>query len=377
MKVQNVSMRSNYAGNLAFTDKIIDAHAHTGIFGDGLNNTCDKFEARHFNQILSQPINGGEDTIEKIIISNLNCIDNITPQMEDKLKEKGLTKTFLNELDGNREILNIAKENPVLKPLAVCQPDKTQNADNIRTILKEGEFYGLKFHPLHMKLAADDAKYDDYLKLAEEKKLPCLFHCDAAGCKYSSPEQIYTLAKRHPKVPVILAHLGAGEDSHSRAVKVLLDSINKGDALIYADISWVDCNSEDKKIIVDTLKKLQNTEKGDMTSRLLFGTDAPIGKFGADGLYDQNYYGNNIKQIKTSIKNAFKDDSDKVTNKLFYENAEELFFAPKALKKTKKKLSTKHGIIIAAAILALGVLANALYKGLKKAPKEARASQVV
>ena len=97
-----------------------------------------------------------------------------------------------------------------------------------------------------MKLAANDAKYDDYMKVAEQNNLPCLFHCDAAGCKYSSPEQIYELAKRHPKVPVILAHLGAGEDSHSRAVKVLLDSINKGDATIYADISWVDCNSSDK-----------------------------------------------------------------------------------------------------------------------------------
>lgn len=373
MKIQNVSMHSNNTQNLVFTGKIIDAHAHTGVFADGLNNTCDKFEARHFNQITSQLINGGEDTIEKIIVSNLNCINNVSPQSEAKLKEKGLSKTFLNEIDGNREMLQIAKENPVLKPLAVCQPDKNANADNIRTILKEGEFFGLKFHPLHMQLAADDVKYDDYLKAAEENKLPCLFHCDAAGCKYSSPEQIYTLAKRHPKVPVILAHLGAGEDSHSRAVNVLLESINKGDALIYADISWVDCNSVDKKIITDTLKKLQNTEKGDMTSLLLFGTDAPIGKFGADGIYDPNYYGNNIKQIKTSIKNAFGNDSEKITNKLFYENAQELFFSKKAaetVNSAKKKFGAKQGIFIAAAIVAIGVLANVLYKGLKKSPQQ-------
>lgn len=376
MKIQNISMRTNKAGRVVFSGKIIDAHAHVGIFADGLNNTCDKFEASHFNRITANPVNDGHDTVEKILVSNLNCIDNVSPDMEGKLTEKGLQKTFLNEIDGNREILNITKSNPILKPLAVCQPDKTQNADNIRTILKEGQFYGLKFHPLHMKLAANDTKYDDYMKVAEQNNLPCLFHCDAAGCKYSSPEQIYELAKRHPKVPVILAHLGAGEDPHSRAVKVLLDSINKGDATIYADISWVDCNSSDKKVITDTLKKLQHTEKGDMTSRLLFGTDAPIGRFGAEGLYDQNYYSENIKQIKNSIKNEFGQEGEKISNKLFYDNAQELFFIQKLSQKTKKEFKTKHGIIIAAVLLAAAVLANALYKGLKKKPDEKNASLV-
>lgn len=314
--------------------KIIDAHAHTGIFADSLNNTCDKFEAYHFKRIISDMINCGEDTLEKVIISNLNCIDNVGSEMEVKLKEKGLKKIFLNEIDGNRESLNIAKEYSFFKPLAVCQPDRNSNADNIRKILKEGKFYGLKFHPYHMKLAANDSKYDDYLKVAEEYNLPCLFHCDAAGCKYSSPEQIYELAKRHSKVPVILAHLGAGEGSHSRAVKVLLESVNKGDAMLYADISWVDCNSVDKNTITDTLRKLQNTQKGDMTLRLLFGTDAPIGIFGAEGFYDSNYYAENVKQIKTSIKKVFKKSSATIISKLFYDNAEALFFNEPTIKDT-------------------------------------------
>lgn len=376
MKVQSISMHTYRP---AFGGKIIDAHAHTGKFYDGLNNTCDSFETHHFEQILSKPINNGEDKIEKIIISNLNCIDDCDERSNAKFNEKGMTKTVLNELDGNREILKIAQKNPVLKPLAVCQPDKTNNADNIRKILKEGEFYGLKFHPLHLKIAADDARYDDYMKVAEENNLPCLFHCDAAGCNYSSPEQIYALAKRHPKVPVIIAHLGAGEDSHSRAVNVLLESINKGDATLYADVSWVDCNYADKKIIVDTLKKLQNTEKGDMTSRLLFGTDAPIGKFGAEGMYDPNYYGENIKQIKTSIKNAFNEDAEKISEKLFYTNAEELFFSKKAVptKKAGFKITTKQGILIGAGLLALGVLVNAIHSGLKKPSKaDSHASRV-
>ena len=306
--------------------KIIDAHAHLGTFADGMNNTCDKFEMQHFNRILSQMKKSREGTIEKIIVSNLNCIDNVTTEMEKKLKEKGLDRTFLNEIDGNREILDIAKENSILKPLAVCQPDRTKNADNIRQMLQEGKFYGLKFHPLHMKLEADSEKYDDYMLAAEENNLPCLFHCDAAGCKYSSPEQIYNLAKRHPKVPVILAHLGGGEPTHSRAQKVLLESINNDTALLYADISWVDCNSSEKKNITDALLRLQNTQKGDMTCRLMFGTDAPIGKFGADGMYEENYYCETVRQIKAAIRSVFKEKSRLIIDKLFYHNAEELYF---------------------------------------------------
>lgn len=323
MKLETVSVKLNREN--CSCGKIIDAHAHLGIFADGMNNTCDRFEMQHFQRILAHLPDGV--IIEKIIVSNLNCIDNVSPEMEEKLIEKGLKWTLLNEIDGNREILNIIKENPILKPLAVCQPDKTENADNIRRILKEGQFYGLKFHPLHMKLEADNEKYDDYLNAAEENNLPCLFHCDAAGCPYSSPEQIYTLAKRHPKVPIILAHLGGGEPAHLRAQNVLLDSINNGTALLYADISWVDCNSPEKKNITDALRRLQNTKKGDMTSRLLFGTDAPIGKFGARGMYDPNYYGENIKQIKTAIENVFKEQSHSIINKLFYDNAEQLFFS--------------------------------------------------
>lgn len=376
MKVQNVQLH-NRVKHPSFNGKIIDAHTHVGTYTDGLFGTCDKFEARHFREILSHPISGGEDTVEKIIVSNLDCINNKIPNLEQKAKQKGMQLRYLNELEGNREMLKIADEFPILKPLAVCQPNETINANNIRALLKEGNFYGLKFHPLHMKLAADDIKYDDYMRVADENKFPCLFHTDGVSCKFSSPEQVYELAKRHPKVPVILAHMGAGEESHSRAVKVLMDSIEKGDALIYADISWVDDGRPEKKVILDTLEKLQHTSKGDMTERLLFGTDAPLGKFGADGIKDPHYYRRNIEQIKTAIKGRFKN-AEELINKLFYENAQELFFNKSWAKKMKtggikgalnKFASTKTGALIVGGLLALGTGINAGIQALKSKPE--------
>lgn len=376
MKVQNVQLHNRVSPS--FNGKIIDAHTHVGTFTDGLFGTCDKFEIRHFKDILSQPISGGADTVEKIIVSNLDCIDNTIPALREKAKQKGLKLQYLNELDGNRDMLKIAEQFPILKPLAVCQPNETVNANQIRQIVREGKFYGLKFHPLHMKLAASNPKYDDYMRVAEENNFPCLFHTDAVRCPYSSPEQVYELAKRHPKVPVILAHMGAGEESHSRAVKVMLESIEKGDALIYADISWVDDGKPEKKVILDTLEKLQHTSKGDMTSRLLFGTDAPLGKFGADGMKDPQYYRKNIEQIKSAIKGRFKN-AESIINKLFYENAQELFFTKNWAKKSKssgsitsaikKFAASKAGALIIGGALALGTGINAGIQALKANPE--------
>lgn len=375
MKVPNVQLHNRVNPN--FNGKIIDAHTHVGTFTDGLFGTCDKFEIRHFQDILSQPISGGADTVEKIIVSNLDCINNKIPALEEKARQKGIQLKYLNEIDGNRDMLKISQQFPILKPLAVCQPNETANAKQIRSVIREGTFYGLKFHPLHMKLAADDYKYDDYMRVAQENHFPCLFHTDGVRCPYSSPEQVYELAKRHPKVPVILAHMGAGEESHSRAVKVLLDSIEKGDALIYADISWVDDGKPEKKVILDTLEKLQHTSKGDMTNRLLFGTDAPLGKFGADGMKDPQYYRKNIEQIKTAIRGRF-NNAEALINKLFYENAQELFFTKNWAKSAasggikgaiKKFAASKTGAIIIGGVLALGTGLNAAIQAFKTKPE--------
>ena len=313
--------------SIAFGSKIIDAHAHVGIFADGLCHTVDSFTADDIIEISKHPINGGEDVIEKVIVSNLDGIPQSYEGLDDVLKRKGISPAYLSEYDANMNLYRKCQDNPILKPLAVCQPERHADAEEIRRVLNEGEFYGLKFHPEHTKIAADDFVYDPYMKLAEEYNLPCLFHCDANGSIYSSPEQIYKLGKRYPKVPIILAHLGAGGDEcHQKAIDVILESIRNDDALLYADVSWVNCEKSDKTEIVSAIRQLENSEKGDMTSRLLFGTDAPIGKFGAEGLKDENFYSQTVKDIKDSIRRAFPKKYESIINKLFYENAEKLFF---------------------------------------------------
>ena len=82
---------------------------------------------------------------------------------------------------------------------------------------------------------------------------------------------------------------------------------------------------------------MKNTSKGDKTDRLLFGTDAPIGRFGGNGengLKPYEAYQKVVTDVKNAIKNAFSQkEADELIEKIFYKNADNLFFS-----KSQKKL---------------------------------------
>ena len=104
---------------------IIDSHVHWGksIWGD--------FTPEYLLEILG-------DKIDFAICSNLEGID---------------SPVFKDEKTCNLEMLEVSKKYPKLRPLLVCQPDRSENADTIRYFLENyPEFIGLKIqdnHPTH------------------------------------------------------------------------------------------------------------------------------------------------------------------------------------------------------------------------------------
>lgn len=317
-------MRVNQISQVSFNGKIIDTHVHLGKWGNSY------YGVESLDVFTKAPLKNG-DTVEKMLVSNSSCID-----------KSGI----LDELAGNRQILSMASQNSKIAPIAVCQPNLTGgDAKNIEKLLTENprKFVGLKFHPKCMELAADSNLYDQYLSLAEKHNLPCLFHTDKTydvrypdgsvgqRCQYSRPEQVYTLAKRHKNVPIIFAHLGGNDgDNVKAAVDIIVDSIENDTAKLYADISWVNADESYKKDIVEAIKRLKNTAKGDKTDRLLFGTDAPIGRFGnsgENGLSPFEAYSKVVEDVKNTIKIAFSEnEADEIIEKIFYKNAQDLFF---------------------------------------------------
>lgn len=335
-------------GTVSFSGKIIDSHVHTGHWdkpAEGKPNGAEPYLISDiFERADSVKRNG--DVISKVIVSNLDCLK----------EENGFP--LMDEIKGNKTLLDQCKGNPRTAVLAVCQP-KTGNVENIKKLFRENPkgFVGLKFHPLTSGLIASDSRYVPYLKFAEEKGIPSLFHSQVNvdnntgvllndSLSVADPRYIYETAKKAPKAPVILGHMGAGwGQAHSKAVDVLMESIEKGDANLYADISWVDFNNPEKPNLVAAIKRLMYSSKGDKTDRLLFGTDAPIAEYYGD----KGLYARIVKETKDAIRKNFGDKSEEIIEKIFYKNADDLFFS-----KGKTVSKSKMGLIAVGAIALLG-----------------------
>jgi len=316
-------MKLNRINGINFKGKIIDSHAHIG------NWEGKRYEIEHLDVFCKQPLSNG-DVVEKMLISNLSCIE-----------EKGM----LDEIAGNMEILDSIKNDSKYIPLAVCQP-KTGSVENIKKLFSENpdSFVGLKFHPDGHKIFASDKLFDPYLRFAQSKKLPCLFHCGINWengelvdytKRFSSPRQVYAAACKIPDTPVVMAHLGSGgQEVHRDAIDILIDSIKTGRAKLFADISWVDIDNPKKPTIIALIRRLKATSKGDKVDRILFGSDGPIGEFttGKNGLSGIQLYEKIISDTKKAIKTNFGDEADEIIDKIFYKNAENLFLGDKTAK---------------------------------------------
>ena len=273
---------------------IIDSHTHYG-----LNSAWGNFTPEFVMDVIG-------DDVDYAICSNLEGIDAINMK---------------NELDCNLDMIRIAKKYKKFLPLAVCQVDKSLDNHTMRYLLTEyPQFIGLKFHPESEKLPANSPKYNKYLELAREFKKPCLFHSGNIKSKYSSPLLIYEKAQEFPDVPIILGHLSTGQkDSHEEAIKIMIDSIEKENATLYCDTSWIDLGTGNLEDVLLLIYNLKNTSKGDYTNRILWASDTPIGDFNQSN----ELYRKNLDNFRVKINSYFQNEE--LLNNLLYFNTRDLY----------------------------------------------------
>ena len=317
--INKINSGTSYTGN----KKIIDSHVHLGKWK---NDYYYPDRLRQYTGMTSEGQN-----VEKFFASTLDCL----------VKKDG--KYLKNETEGNLEMVyNIKKYNAqdYVKPLLVCQPD-SGNATNIERLIQSNEkFYGLKFHPIDAGLNADNKLYEPYMKLAEKYKLTTVFHSGPAGTE-ASPQRIYNLAKKFPKVPVVLYHMSLApggkvgnlnqeeiskrgienakdkyiwevrEKWNQDGINAVKDSLSKKDANLYLETSWTK-----PETVVKAIKEVG-------ADRVLFGTDAPIGDF--NEFANKTKYYEYVNSVQNAIRSEFKEKADEVIEKVFYKNAEGLF----------------------------------------------------
>lgn len=346
-------MRLNNISSIKFCSKIIDAHVHVGNWSE---NGLARDYTNDVDVFIKSALDNG-DTIETVIVSNLDCMTR---------KDGGF---YSDETVGNKRLLELAAKNPKIAPLATCQPGYG-DVENIRKLVKEnpGKFVGLKFHPEQLNIPANDCRYNAYMDFAKEMKLPCLFHSARTfdvtypdgsvgkASEFSNPMQIYELARKYKNVPVVCAHWGGdGEANLNFTTKCIIDSIKKKDANLYADISWVDCDNPQKPNIKNIIQQFK-TENG--VDKILFGTDAPLGRFKSKQEYEKT-----INDIKAMIKREFPNEADDIIDKIFYSNAKKIFLSKENSSsggnggqvETKGNKYTKA--LIAVGVLILGAIA--------------------
>ncbi len=366
-----------------FKADIIDIHVHRGTTGTLWKGEF--FPTNQLDSFIKSPLNvtvNGEqqtDNVKRILVSS---IDGLIPSQ--KLTKNGGMKFIKDEKAANMDMIKKSQEDPFYQVLLVCQPSATNGkAGTIRRLIKRhyNNIAGLKLHPGEMSLNANSTLYDDYMKAAEEYKLPCLIHSEVSinyvlgeensKRHFADPEYIYELAKRHPDVPVILGHTGLGGSiANQKAIRILEKSIKNNDAKLYAEISWMDFNkgklNENPKDIIDLINRMKELGALD---RILFGTDAPLGIYGELNFNRQGpkeSYEDTVSTLKTAIKTEFGDDEgEEIINKIFYENAENLFFKNKQ-PLPKKKFPDEKQILAGIGGVAVISAALLLIKKFKK-----------
>jgi len=128
----------------------------------------------------------------------------------------------------------------------------TDAIDELTRMKKKLNLTGLKLHPMVECFRPDHPFFDKFFSKAAELNMPILFH---TGDGFSSPGLIATIARRHPKLPIILGHLKEG------CIGVL-----KGAANVYVETSGTLPEFIEMSVDVDP-------------DRVLFGSDAPYYRY--------------------------------------------------------------------------------------------------
>ncbi|HML01795.1 MAG TPA: amidohydrolase family protein [Candidatus Bathyarchaeia archaeon] len=153
--------------------------------------------------------------------------------------------------------------------------------DELTRMRERLELTGLKLHPMVECFRPDHPFFTKFFQKTAELSLPILFH---TGDGFSAPGLIGTIAKRHPKLPIILGHLKEG------CVSVMKETTN-----VYVETSGTIPEFIEMAVDVDP-------------NRVLFGSDAPYYRYPTQTAVVE------AAQIPTKLK-----------RKVYYENFGKLF----------------------------------------------------
>jgi hypothetical protein len=160
-------------------------------------------------------------------------------------------------------------------------PRRDDSIEELTRIKNKLHLTGLKLHPMVECFRPDHPFFNRFFKEANELNLPILFH---TGDGFSSPGFISKIAKKYPKLPIIIGHLKEGA----------LNTMKQCDNI----------HVETSGTLPDLIELAADIDE----NRILFGSDVPYYRYPTQIVI--------VEAAKTS---------QKAKRKIFHENFDKLF----------------------------------------------------
>lgn len=176
---------------------------------------------------------------------------------------------FRNWYDGdpNAWLIEAARGDARIVPWVTVNASGRAAVETLQEWVPRGA-RGVKFHPPIIQVAVNDPALADFYSLAEFWRVPVLFHAGPHGWRLDAyrPLKLDEVAQRHPKLPIIVEHLG-GQGLVRETYAVMHNNPNVYGGLatcLPADATWHVAEAE----IGDLIRAFG-------TERFLFGADFP------------------------------------------------------------------------------------------------------
>jgi len=245
-------------------------------------------------ELLNLPIND--------IHVHLGWSDEINNFLDPNKLSNFITKNNLEEIalipfekdtnQFNQKIIKLSKENKKIHGFYWIQKNQVQ--DDLKILEKElGDgLIGVKFHGAFEKISVTDEVYAPIMELLDNKNSIILIHCgrfkDGHFDSVTSYNHGLALAKKYPKIKVLLAHMGGNDTSIVK--KAVTEAVSLSN--VFFDTSGISTPYR-VEYAVDALGP----------RRVIFGSDYPWCSFRG------NYY---------NIEDSLLDEKTKRC--IFYEN---------------------------------------------------------
>lgn len=231
---------------------IIDAHVHISIFDNNASSLQGAFDLL----LAEMEKNGVGSAI--IIPDNIEGSDNIADL------EKAI------ELIGDRKNLFLLGSPQIIQR-------GSDKLEKYQKLLEVGKIKGIKFFPGHDPYYPTDERCLPYYELCEKLDVPVLFHTgensgDNECAKWNDPKYIVEIAKKYPKLKVIITHYYWPKLDYCYG-------ITKDVPNIYFEIAaMADAEVIEKSGGIEKIREVLKKTISDRPDKVIFGTDWPMCK---------------------------------------------------------------------------------------------------